>query len=128
METTETRAKLADAIRDLESRGDTATIGRLVSAYKQKYRTPQKPQSVLPSLTEKGIGSLPGFKQATQFGVGVGSAIGEAGLGLGQLALRGLNKVGNVLGTGKNQYDPVIQQMENIKQKVFKEPYQKELE
>lgn len=39
METTETRAKLANAIRDLQAKGDTETINHLVSAYKVKYRT-----------------------------------------------------------------------------------------
>lgn len=41
METPETRSKLAGAIRQLQSKGDTATIERLVSAYKTKYKTPQ---------------------------------------------------------------------------------------
>ncbi len=39
METTETRAKLANAIRQLQTTGDNATIIRLVSAYKAKYQT-----------------------------------------------------------------------------------------
>jgi hypothetical protein len=40
METAETRAKLAGAIRQLQASGDTATIDRLVSAYKTKYKSP----------------------------------------------------------------------------------------
>ncbi len=45
METPETRAKLASAIRDLETKGDTNTITSLVSAYKAKYQAVPQEQS-----------------------------------------------------------------------------------
>lgn len=48
METAETRAKLANAIRSLQSSGDTASIPNLVSAYKAKYQTTAAP--ITPSV------------------------------------------------------------------------------
>ncbi len=86
------------------------------------------PPPINPSLTETGIGSLPGIKQATQFASGIGSAIGQAGIGLGQAFLKGSQWASNkVLGTQKDIYNPEISQMENIKQNVYVKPFQKEL-
>lgn len=39
METQETRARLAEGIRQLQSQGDTQGVSRLVSAYKNKYKS-----------------------------------------------------------------------------------------
>jgi hypothetical protein len=50
-ETPETRAKLAEAIRTLQAKGDTQTIESLVSAYKTKYQT--APIAPLPLSPEK---------------------------------------------------------------------------
>jgi len=71
---------------------------------------------------------IPVVKQATEFGVGIGAGLGKAGLGLGQLVLKGANVVGNVMGAPKNQYNPLIQNIENIKQEVYQKPFQQELE
>lgn len=78
METPETRAKLADAIRKLKKNGDEATIKKLVGAYKTKYKkteetVPQAPQSsnlkkvftggdIAPTFPAKegGISTIPG--------------------------------------------------------------------
>lgn len=73
------------------------------------------------------VGNLPVIKQATQFGVGIGSAIGKAGLGLGQTFLKGANVISNLMGNEKNQYNPIIQKMEELKQGIFEDPYKKEL-
>jgi len=123
METPETRAKLASAIRDLQSKGDTATIDRLVRAYKAKY----KPQSDADSLTGSGVGSLPVIKQATQFGAGVGSAIGGAGLNLGKAFLKASNVAGNLMGAPRDQYNPAIEKLDQINSEIFQKPAQKEL-
>jgi len=80
-----------------------------------------------PKLTDNAIGKLPVIKQATQLGVGVGTEIGKAGIGLGQTFLKGANVVSNILGNEKNQYNPIIQKMEELKTGVFGDPYKKEL-
>lgn len=92
----------------------------------EKYK--KEEQSKAPSLTNTKIGKLPVIKQATEFGVGVGTELGKAGLGLGQAFLKGANVVGNVLGTGHNQYNPIIDNLEKIKQEVYQKPFEKELE
>jgi hypothetical protein len=69
METQETRDKLANAIKDLQSKGDTASIDSLVGAYKAKYQTPKAP-------TVKGglVGEI--FTGNTQrFGKTIGESI-----------------------------------------------------
>lgn len=60
----------------------------------------------------------------TSAGVGIGRSIGKAGLGLGQVFLKGANIVGNTLGTGQNQYDPLIKGIEDIKTNVFDKPFE----
>lgn len=80
-----------------------------------------------PSLTSSGVGSLPGIKQATQFGVGLGTSIGKAGLGLGQTFLKGANVVSNLMGLPKDQYNPAIAGIESAKQKLYTDPFKNEL-
>ncbi len=102
METEETKQKLANAIKDLEAKGDTATINVLVSAYKQKYRTPQTTQSVSDSLWTK-MGQAKGFGEkfdtllqsganATKNipGAKLGKAVGESIYGLGTAGKKAL--------------------------------------
>lgn len=83
-------------------------------------------------LTEDGVGSLPGFKQATELGVGIGTELGKAGIGLGETFLKGAGKIGEGLDSlfgqtpEKDRYAPVIDQMENIKENVYEKPFVKE--
>lgn len=45
-ETPETRAKLAQAIKTLQAKGDTSTIDKLVTAYKEKYQPPTPERNI----------------------------------------------------------------------------------
>lgn len=66
METSETRAKLAGAIRDLQSKGKTDAIPSLVSAYKAKYSTPAPAAPVTPPTTfPLGLGKIDKAKKST---------------------------------------------------------------
>ena len=77
------------------------------------------------------IGSIPIISPVintlSNIGVGIGSAIGKAGLGVGQTFLKGANVVGNILGTEKNQYDANIKAIEDIKQKLYEEPFKEQM-
>lgn len=73
------------------------------------------------------VGSLPVIKQLTQFGVGLGTQVGKAGIGLGQTFLKGANVISNIMGNPKDQYNPIIKTMEDIKTGIFEDPYKKEL-
>ena len=85
------------------------------------------PKTETPSLTDSPTGKLPVIKQLTQAGIGIGTTVGKAGLGLGQTFLKGANVVGNIMGAEKDQYNPIIDQIEKIKTNVFDEPFKKEL-
>ena len=105
----------------------TAPIKMTRAEYEAKYGAVQQPSAETSSLTASGAGSLPVIKQLTQFGAGLGSTLGQTGLGLGQTFLKGANVVGNVLGTPTDQYNPLIKGIEDIKQKLYIEPVKKEL-
>lgn len=95
--------------------------GGIVSQVQKQ--TASAPASVFTS----GVGSLPGIKQLNQFGVGVGTEIGKAGIGLGQTFLKASQYLSNkVLGTDKNVYNPLISGMDTIKQNVYDKPFQAE--
>lgn len=79
------------------------------------------------SITDTKIGGLPVVKQLNEFGVGAGTAIAKGGLNLGKAFLKGSNVISNAMGNPKNQYDPLINKIENIKQKVYTDPFKKEL-
>lgn len=64
----------------------------------------------------------------SNFGIGLGSEIGKAGIGLGQAFLKGSNIIGNVMGAKQNQYDPIIKSMESIKKGVYEKPFEKQLD
>ena len=96
----------------------TAPIKMTRAEYEAKYGAVQQPSAETSSLTASGAGSLPVIKQLTQFGAGLGSTLGQTGLGLGQTFLKGANVVGNVLGTPTDQYNPLIKGIEDIKQKL----------
>lgn len=76
--------------------------------------------------------NVPGLKQVQDFGVGVGSAIGNAGIGLGQLALKGgmgftsgLEKAtGGFLKADNSLAQDTYDQMEKLKQGIFNKPFE----
>lgn len=60
IETPETRKKLADALRQLQARGDTASINRLVGAYKAKYQpAPIAPGKINPKTSTFNVAESP---------------------------------------------------------------------
>lgn len=68
--------------------------------YDAKYNP--KPKAVLPGLKgENAVSSV--AKGITDFGVGVGSAIGKTGFGLGEAALKGAGYVAGKLGDDKGK-------------------------
>lgn len=81
----------------------------------------------LPSLTETATGKLPVIKQLTEFGVGIGSELGKQVLNVPQAVLKVSQKVSDVIGAGAD-YSKAIEGIETAKEKVFEEPFQKELE
>lgn len=78
------------------------------------------------ALTSSPVGSLPVIKQATQLGVGIGSAIGNAGLGLGKAALKVSRPVANLMGLGQANQEGQ-DNIDAINKGVFQDPYKKEL-
>lgn len=72
---------------------------------------------------------VPVLGQLSNIGIGIGSSIGKAGLGLGQAALKGVGALGDVIskGTAKNYTQPLVENIESIKNKVYQEPFKKEL-
>ncbi|NBW09198.1 MAG: hypothetical protein EBR82_14360 [Caulobacteraceae bacterium] len=122
METAETKAKLANAIRDLQAKGDNTSIQRLVGAYKTKYRS--APANNLQTDTSY----VPVVSELSNFGIGVGTSIGKAGLGLGQMATKGLSAFNRATGnSGLADYnDKMTQGLEDIKQNVFTKPFEKQ--
>ncbi len=97
METSETRQKLADAIKQLQAKGDTPSINRLVSAYKNKYQTPQITETAQDTQPQRGIvGSALNtllVKPAARFA----EAVGRTGI-LGQTIKTGYEEM-----VGQNQ-------------------------
>ena len=122
METAETKAKLANAIRDLQAKGDNTSIQRLVGAYKTKYRS--APVNNLQTDTSY----TPVVSELSNFGIGVGTSIGKAGLGLGQLITKGLSKFNRATGSSElaDYNDKMTQGLEDIKQNVFTKPFEKQ--
>lgn len=80
-----------------------------------------------PSITETTIGSIPVVKQLNEFGIGIGTSIAKAGIGLGQTFLKGANVISGVMGAGKDQYNPAIDILEKAKQDIYTKPFQSEL-
>src|SRR5690242_5653790 len=72
------------AIQYLRSKGIVDAMGNVVNKTQDK------------SLTGSGVGSVPVLKQATEFGAGIGSAIGRAGLNVGKSFLNLAQGVSNV--------------------------------
>lgn len=119
-------------LKSLSGLGTTATNKDTSNVERGAFGLPLAKQPVKKTeqtLTGKDnpVGSLPVIKQATQFGVGIGTEIGKAGIGLGQTFLKGANVISNLMGNEKNQYNPIIQKMEEIKTGIFEDPYNKEL-
>lgn len=87
-----------------------------------------------PAVDENMIGSIPVIDQLANVGVGIGSSIGKAGLGLGQTFLKGANVISNIaLNVGlsdapKDQFNQNIDILERGKEKVFTEPFKQRLD
>ena len=91
-ETPETRDKLANAIKDLQSKGDTESISSLVSAYKSKYQTssatyPGKPivegaQNFAKSIGEVSQGAIKGVGKTALNTLDVATSLGQGFLHL----------------------------------------------
>lgn len=78
-----------------------------------------------------GVGKL--FQGAQNmfkdFGVGIGTSIGKAGLGLGEFASKAIS-IGSALDPGGNSEffgKKVPEKLENLKKGIFEDPYKKEL-
>lgn len=117
--------KTIGGLETTATNNDTPIVER--GAFNLPKVTINTPEKKSTSLTDSPVGKIPVIKQATQFGVGVGSELGKAGIGLGQTFLKGANVVSNLMGNPKDQYNPIIQKMEEIKTAVFEDPYKKEL-
>lgn len=91
----------------------------------KKYQEQSAGQQ-MPSLTETATGKLPVIKQLTEFGTGIGTELGKQVLNVPQGILKASQKVSDVIGAGAD-YSKPIQAIETAKQKVFEEPFQKEL-
>lgn len=89
--------------------------------------TPKKSE---PALTDKGFGSLPVAKQLTQAGIGIGSAIGRGVAGIPEGISRLFGAGAGALGLDKlsESYKENAEKIKSAKNKVFVEPFQKELE
>ena len=79
METLETRQRLANSIKTLQSQGDTESINRLVSAYKNKYQSQQLKQPTF-------VGGI--VRDITKPLATLGVSAMRAGAGIGALARR----------------------------------------
>lgn len=139
METQETRAKLANAIRTLQAQGDTDSINRLVSAYKAKYQTPKTTFDVTqtPESRAVKIANLQAEAQAAQaeakranslggklaaFGGALVKNIAGSEVGLGQT-------LGQSLAAGKVEQDvsSVVQTTTDMLARLRKQIREKEL-
>lgn len=102
----------------------TPTTRPPLSSFVKPVVAEVKPQ---PSLTDSGVGSVPVLKQVTQFGSGLGSEIGKAGVGIGQTFLKGIGALADVMSPGASApLKPVQDSLESIKQNVYKKPFEKE--
>lgn len=84
------------------------------------------------SLTDSPVGSIPGIKQATEFGVGLGSKLGELALNIPKSVLsasQGVADVGTkILGTPKQDYSGVISGIDTLSRNLYQKPFEKELD
>lgn len=81
---------------------------------------------VPPPVTSKGVASVPGIKQATQFGIGVGSGLGKGLLSIPQGILSASQVIANLAKSNAN-YQPAIQKIEALKQNLYQKPFEAEL-
>jgi len=81
-----------------------------------------------PSIGKRILGGLNKGKEiATNVGVGVGSSIGKAGLDLGKAFLKLSAITAKKMGSDED-YQEYVDALESIKQKIYNEPFQQELE
>ena len=79
METAETRTKLADAIRKLQSSGRDSDVPNLVSAYKAKYQSqPVEEPIQKPTLMQKAGSVIDSIFGGGKIGEAIGTGIGYA--------------------------------------------------
>jgi hypothetical protein len=93
----------------------------------------QQKSSVMPApVQKKGLdnwaSNIPVLSQIQDFGIGLGSAIGRAGMGLGEAALK-VGGVGEKLLTGSDKNaQNAIMMSRYLKDEVFNKPYEQNLE
>jgi hypothetical protein len=81
-----------------------------------------------PSIGKRILSGLNKGKEiATNVGVGVGSSIGKAGLDLGKAFLKLSAITAKKMGSDED-YQEYVDALESIKQKIYNEPFQQELE
>lgn len=111
-------------------------IKAAVLRYRERaaQNTPQNAQNAPESgenilQVQSPTANIPVIKQLSSAGVGVGSAIGKAGLGIGQAALKGVGALANVMskGTSERFTDPLVRNIERIKQDVYDKPFEAQL-
>lgn len=84
------------------------------------------PQSTLTG-PDNPVGSLPVIKQATQFGSGVGSALGKAALNIPKAFLSASQGVAKMIGS-KADYSPAINAIDSFSNNLFQKPLETELD
>jgi hypothetical protein len=88
-------------------------------------------QAEFPSITDSATGSFPVIKQLTEAGVGIGTAVGKAGLNLGKSFVKlsqGIADLGTkVIGAPKQDYSAISQGIDTISNNLFQKPFEKEL-
>lgn len=117
--------------------GPSATGGKppLASFAKPKpISSVLSPKPTGPTLTgpDNPVGSLPVIKQLTEFGTGVGTSVIKGGLNLGKAfmkASQGVADLGTkVFGAPKQDYSPVIDNLDKIAKEGYTDPFKKELD
>jgi len=94
----------------------------------------QQPVTPIPKGVDNWASNVPGLKQIQDFGLGIGSAIGTAGLGLGQSALKTGMFVGDVMnkivpGSVDNSLaQKTVDILEKGKQNIYQKPIEKNLQ
>lgn len=79
-----------------------------------------------PPMGGQEIKGSPLSKGIANFGIGVGTAIGKGGIDLGEAFFNVAQGIAK-LGGSKTSYQPIIDQLENIKNEIYKKPFESNL-
>lgn len=121
------QADKAGAVKFLQEKGIIDAQGKPVTSVIKDGAGMSNPPS---PFTSGPIGSLPGVKQFNQFGVGMASAIGSAGLNLGKAASKVVGGISKLIGNKPAQefYGATVPgNIDTINKKILKDPYQSDL-